>query len=128
MLGGALGLTALSALILLFCLILLLLGHYRAFVTAWRVIMAVLALSTLGALAIARGAKRGGAPMAMSAESALDLLLAALSFIVVMMGWMPAPIGNSALNSLWSAKRRNTRITTNTGLFDFNLGYVVTAP
>ncbi|TMO49240.1 NRAMP family divalent metal transporter [Pseudoalteromonas ruthenica] len=129
MLGGALGLTALSALILLFCLILLLLGHYRALDSVAKVIMAVLALSTLGALAIAL-VQSGGAPMAMSAEfQAPDLFsLAALSFIVVMMGWMPAPIEISALNSLWlQAKRRNTTITTNTGLFDFNLGYVVTA-
>lgn len=129
MLGGVLGLTALSALILLFCLILLLLGHYRALDSVAKVIMAVLALSTLGALAIAL-VQSGGAPMAMSAEfQAPDLFsLAALSFIVVMMGWMPAPIEISALNSLWlQAKRRNTTITTNTGLFDFNLGYVATA-
>src|SRR5690606_20583551 len=54
--------------------------------------------------------------------------LSALAFLVAMMGWMPVPIELSAINSLWlMSKRKLTKVTLADGLFDFNLGYWVTA-
>lgn len=54
--------------------------------------------------------------------------MAALPFIVSLMGWMPAPIEISAINSLWSAEKRKTvNISVQDGLFDFNVGYIGTA-
>ena len=44
------------------------------------------------------------------------------------MGWMPAPIEISAVNSMWVvAKRRLTKVSYEDGLFDFNVGYIGTA-
>ncbi|AMB94404.1 NRAMP family divalent metal transporter [Aerococcus sanguinicola] len=54
--------------------------------------------------------------------------LAALPFIVSLVGWMPAPIEISAINSLWSAEKRKTvDFNTEDALFDFNVGYIGTA-
>lgn len=54
--------------------------------------------------------------------------MAALPFIVSLMGWMPAPIEISAINSLWSAeKRKSVDVSIQDGLFDFNVGYIGTA-
>lgn len=44
------------------------------------------------------------------------------------MGWMPAPIEISAINSMWSAEKRKTvKMSYLDGLFDFNVGYIGTA-
>ena len=44
------------------------------------------------------------------------------------MGWMPAPIEISAINSMWVvAKRGLTKVSYEDGLFDFNVGYIGTA-
>ena len=44
------------------------------------------------------------------------------------MGWMPAPIEISALNSMWVvAKRRLNPVSFRDGIFDFNVGYIGTA-
>ena len=54
--------------------------------------------------------------------------MAALPFIVSLLGWMPAPIEISAINSLWSAeKKRPSTLTQRTLYFDFNVGYIGTA-
>lgn len=53
--------------------------------------------------------------------------MTALPFIVSLMGWMPAPIEISAINSLWSAeKRKSVNMSIQDGLFDFNVGYIGT--
>ena len=54
--------------------------------------------------------------------------LSKLAFLVALMGWMPAPIEISAINSMWVvAKRRLTKVSYEDGLFDFNVGYIGTA-
>ncbi|POY46248.1 hypothetical protein C3364_08495, partial [Avibacterium paragallinarum] len=54
--------------------------------------------------------------------------IASLAFIVALMGWMPAPIELSAINSMWVvAKRRLTKVSYKEGIFDFNVGYISTA-
>ena len=54
--------------------------------------------------------------------------MTALPFIVSLMGWMPAPIEISAINSLWTAEKGKTvDITIKDGLFDFNVGFIGTA-
>ena len=50
------------------------------------------------------------------------------SIIVSLLGWMPAPIEISAINSLWSAEKKKTvDFNTDDALFDFNVGYIGTA-
>lgn len=54
--------------------------------------------------------------------------MAALPFIVSLLGWMPAPIEISAINSLWSAEKKKTvDFSTDDALFDFNVGFIGTA-
>lgn len=54
--------------------------------------------------------------------------MAALPFIVSLLGWMPAPIEISAINSLWSAEKKKTvDFSTEDALFDFNVGFIGTA-
>ena len=53
--------------------------------------------------------------------------MTALPFIVSLMGWMPAPIEISAINSLWTAEKGKTvDISIKDGLFDFNVGFIGT--
>jgi len=54
--------------------------------------------------------------------------MTALPFIVSLMGWMPAPIEISAINSLWTAEKGKTvDISIKDGLFDLNVGFIGTA-
>ena len=53
--------------------------------------------------------------------------MTALPFIVSLMGWMPAPIEISAINSLDCRKGKTVDISIKDGLFDFNVGFIGTA-
>lgn len=63
-----------------------------------------------------------------SFESPSPWTLASLGFIVVMMGWMPAPIEISSITSLWlKSQSKKQKVTIKSALFDFNIGYITTA-
>ncbi|NMR24431.1 divalent metal cation transporter [Pseudoalteromonas sp. NEC-BIFX-2020_015] len=122
--------TLLCWLILAVCLIILLLGHFKALDNAAKAIMALLTLATVSALVIAfsNGAMNHGivAPVDYVGPSPYELAM--LGFMVALMGWMPAPIEISALSSLWLKEKQNQQTVTRTqGLFDFNVGYWLTA-
>ena len=54
--------------------------------------------------------------------------LAALGFIIALMGWMPAPIEIAAINSLWvTARQRHEPVSYRDGMFDFDVGYITSA-
>jgi Mn2+/Fe2+ NRAMP family transporter len=117
-------LTALSIGILFSCLLILMLGHYKALDNASKVIMGFLTLSTLIAfiVALSNGQVHPEPPAPISPFS-----MAMLGFMVALMGWMPAPIEISAINSLWiKAKHRHKQIDVKQTLFDFKLGYGLT--
>lgn len=116
-----LSLPLLCLLVLALCLLILLAGQYRLLDTVSKWIMVLLTLTTLAAAAIAwhKGAM---APADYVAPS--PWTLASLGFLVALMGWMPAPIEISAINSLWlQQKQRQGKISKADGLFDLNLGY-----
>ncbi|MCH8536331.1 MAG: divalent metal cation transporter, partial [Alkalimonas sp.] len=116
--------TLLCWLILACCLIILLLGHYRALDTAAKIIMVLLTITTVFAVLIAA---KNGAMAPADYQGPSPWQLAMLGFLVALMGWMPAPIEISAISSLWlKAKLRQQPISRQQGLFDFNLGYWVT--
>ncbi len=121
----ALSLTLLCWLILAACLAILLLGHYQVLDKVAKLIMVLLTLTTLTAVIFA--AQRGAmAPADFVGQSPWQLAM--LGFLVALMGWMPAPIEISAISSLWlKAKLRRQVLTRAQGLFDFNLGYWLTA-
>ncbi|MCK8120057.1 divalent metal cation transporter [Pseudoalteromonas sp. 2CM32C] len=107
------------------CLAILLLGHFKALDSVAKGIMGLLTLATVIALVIAFS----NGPMAPAdyvGPSPYELAM--LSFMVALMGWMPAPIEISALSSLWlKEKQAQQAVTKSQGLFDFNVGYWLTA-
>ncbi|QUJ70372.1 divalent metal cation transporter (plasmid) [Photobacterium sp. GJ3] len=122
---GNLPLSVLSAIVLAACLIILMAGHYKALDGLSKIIMSVLVIATISAVVIAAG-NGSAAPADYEGPSAWTL--ASFGFIVVMMGWMPAPIEISCLTSLWlKSQRKQQTVTTRSAIFDFNVGYIGTA-
>ena len=121
----AISVTLLCWLILAVCLVILLLGHFKALDNVAKAIMGLLTLATVIALGIAFS----NGPMAPAdyvGPSPYELAM--LGFMVALMGWMPAPIEISALSSLWLKEKQSQQsVTKAQGLFDFNLGYWLTA-
>lgn len=117
--------TLLCWILLCVCLAILLLGHFKALDSVAKGIMGLLTLATVIALVIAFS----NGPMAPAdyiGPSPYELAM--LSFMVALMGWMPAPIEISALSSLWlKEKQTQQAVTKSQGLFDFNVGYWLTA-
>ena len=117
--------TLLCWILLCVCLAILLLGHFKALDSVAKGIMGLLTLATVIALVIAFS----NGPMAPAdyvGPSPYELVM--LSFMVALMGWMPAPIEISALSSLWlKEKQAQQAVTKSQGLFDFNVGYWLTA-
>ena len=115
----------LSVIILIVCLVILLCGHYKALDGISKVIMLSLTIATIAAVWVAFGNEP-----AKTAEfkSPSIFSLNALGFIVIMMGWMPAPIEISSVTSLWlKSQMRLKKVTNKSALLDFNIGYFVTA-
>ncbi|WP_037585717.1 NRAMP family divalent metal transporter [Stenoxybacter acetivorans] len=124
-LPGSWSVAVLSVAVLLSVVVILLVGPYRAVDGISKLIMISLTITTVLAVAIA--ASRGAAMQADFVEPS-PWNLATLGFIVALMGWMPAPIEISAINSMWvAAKRQIDKVSYEDGLFDFNVGYIGTA-
>ena len=118
----------LSSLVIVVITGILLLGKYRLLDSLSKIIMIALTVTTVSAVVIAfmRNGMHGVAPADFVAPSPWEL--SKLAFLVALMGWMPAPIEISAINSMWVvAKRRLTKVSYQDGLFDFNVGYIGTA-
>ncbi|WP_010147153.1 NRAMP family divalent metal transporter [Serinicoccus profundi] len=118
-----LGVPVLAAALLAVTWMLLVGGHYTALDGVTKIIMAVLAVSTVAAVVMAASQGPVRQP---GFEDPSPWTLATLPFLVAVIGWMPAPIEISALNSLWvKAKANGRRLAVRDVLFDFNLGYTV---
>ncbi|RXE99053.1 divalent metal cation transporter [Pseudoalteromonas sp. PS5] len=118
------GIESLSFLLLTTCLAILLLGHYKILDITSKWVMIILTLSTVSALIIAmiNGAAH---PPPQAPISPYDLAL--LGFLVALMGWMPAPIEISAINSSWlKTKISKQTLSHQQIMLDFKVGYFVT--
>lgn len=105
-------------------LFILLAGHFEALEGVAKGIMGVLVIATLAAFC---AAVSGGEVKPDDFESPSPWTLATLGFIVVTMGWMPAPIEISSITSLWLKRQcKSQDVSPKSALFDFNLGYAVT--
>ncbi|MFS1439925.1 NRAMP family divalent metal transporter [Shewanella sp. 10N.286.48.A6] len=115
----------LAFLVLVSSLALLILGHYQLLDKLTKVIMLALTLTTLIAVTLAFN-HSAGTVATVPSESPWQW--AYVGFLVAMMGWMPAPIEVSAWNSLWLLEKQKTQtVTSKQAIFDFNLGFIVTA-
>jgi Mn2+/Fe2+ NRAMP family transporter len=124
--GDLFGAVGWSVVVMGVCVGLLLAGRYTALDGTMKLIMAVLAAATI----VAVGASvLHGAVKAPGFVTPSPWNMAALPFLIALMGWMPAPIEISVFQSLWiQAKDRasGTRTTHEEARFDFNLGYGLT--
>ncbi|MBN3493540.1 NRAMP family divalent metal transporter [Vibrio neptunius] len=117
--------TSLCLIVLVTCLTILFAGHYKALDALSKIIMAVLTIATLTAVTIAAGNPVEAVP---AFEGPSPWSIAAIGFIVVTMGWMPAPIEISSLTSMWlKSQQHHQKVTARSALFDFNVGYIGTA-
>ncbi|RTE86560.1 MULTISPECIES: NRAMP family divalent metal transporter [Gammaproteobacteria] len=116
---------SLSLFLLVVSWVLLIWGRYPALDKSAKIFMLLLALATLAAFIIAWSK---GAARVDDFVSPNPWQLASFGFLIAMMGWMPAPIEISVINSLWAKEKYTYQPEAKKyALFDFNLGYWVTA-
>lgn len=98
-------------------------GRYKALDAVTKAILVVLSLSTVVAVVMAASQGTVREPGFVDPS---PWNLATLAFLVALIGWMPAPIEVSALNSLWiRAKAQDRTVRPKDIIFDFNLGFIV---
>ena len=126
-LGTSFSPTLASAVIYAGCLLLLWVGHYKALDLAIKVVVLVLALSTLVAASLilpqADFSDLSLLPLAPSGGTVT------LAFMIALAGWMPVGIEAATLSSLWTLakdKSTNVRTSVSTARLDFNIAYVGT--
>lgn len=117
----------LAGIVLGVTLLLLLTGKYGALDGLSKIVMVSLTAATVTAVIVA-AVKSGSVPAAPEFVAPSPWNLASLGFMIALMGWMPAPIEFSAINSLWVVvKRKLDHVSYRDGLFDFNVGYIGSA-
>lgn len=116
-----------SAIILLICILVLIIGKYPLLDKLIKVIIILLSLSTIVAVFAAVG---HGQSVHSQFIKPQIWSLSGVAFLVALMGWMPSAIDISVWHSLWTIERKKeTKHTPSLkeALFDFNLGYFGTA-
>ena len=110
-----------------FCVGLLITGRYPAFDSLMKIILVVLAISTIVAFV---AALINGPQSAPGFEPPPLWNAGGIAFMIALMGWMPTPIDAAVWPSLWALERTKQtghRPSLRESLFDFNLGYIGTA-
>lgn len=119
------GVPVLAVVVMVVTLVILLAGHYKALDGVTKVIVVSLAVSTV--VAVGMAAANPSVRQAGFVDPS-PWNLATLPFLVALVGWMPAPIEVSAMNSMWvKAKQQDRRLATGDILFDFNTGFITSA-
>lgn len=123
--GFGLSISQLTTIIIVIIWAMLLIGGYKFLDSLAKWVMTALTIATVVAVVIALFKHREYAP---DFETPTPWRMAALPFIVSLMGWMPCPIEISAINSMWSVeKRKQVKMSEADAIFDFNTGYIGTA-
>jgi Mn2+/Fe2+ NRAMP family transporter len=129
LLGGfglsGLSLPLLTVAVMVGCTIFILWGHYRLLDGVAKVVILLLTVSTVAALVLAIGKGPVAAP---GFESPSPWTWGSFGFLIMFMGWMPAPLDLSAWSSLWMFSREKQTghlATVRETLIDFHLGYIV---
>ena len=118
-------LTYWSLWITLLCLGILLLGKYRLLDQFMKIIVSILAISSVAAVLMAVHKTEHS----FSFIPVIPTEAAGIAFLIAFLGWMPAPLDVSAWHSLWTIeKMRNMKgsFDSRRSLFDFNAGYAAT--
>lgn len=109
--------------ITLLCSVILVLGKYQWLDKLIKVIMVVLAISSV--LAVSVALLKNETPLSFRQvfpESS------GLLFLIAFLGWMPAPLDISIWHSIWTIEKNKTQTNSSLkeSLFDFNVGYITT--
>lgn len=109
--------------ITLLCSVILVLGKYQWLDKLIKVIMVVLAISSV--LAVSVALLKNETPLSLQQvfpESS------GLLFLIAFLGWMPAPLDISIWHSIWTIEKNKTQTNSSLkeSLFDFNVGYITT--
>jgi Mn2+/Fe2+ NRAMP family transporter len=118
--------TELSAGVLIGCLALLAIGRYRGLDLMMKIIMAVLAVSTVAAVALAAGTQPDWSALAPAANLDAVWTATGFAFVLALLGWMPIPLDVAAWHSLWTLERAEQtghRPSVRDALTDFRIGY-----
>lgn len=127
MTGGLLSVTHAHVFVIVICAATLVIGHYRFLDLSIKVLLLILSGCVIFACAIAvfyhpRGDTMVQAPSLWSWFG--------FSFLLALIGWMPAPMDASAWTSLWTterAKETKRPINFKETILDFRVGYIGTA-
>lgn len=126
--GFNLSLFTLSLIVLFVTMMILFVGRYAFLDSIMKVMIAILALTTIITVFIALGIDSQAEARGIISERELwDA--AGIAFLLALMGWMPAPIESSVWTSLWAlerSKQTNYKPTLKEALVDFHIGYVGT--
>jgi Mn2+/Fe2+ NRAMP family transporter len=126
LLGLDISLTVLSLILLVVIMGLLLVGHYRLLDGLMKAMVLVLGALTLVAVGVAAVHGPVGNPEFVHPSI---WSVGGLTFLLALMGWMPAPLDIGAWSSLWILEKHKDDATPPTmkqALLDFNLGYAAT--
>jgi Mn2+/Fe2+ NRAMP family transporter len=116
----------LSGIIMLMCLMIIVLGGYRLLREFGKTVVLVLGLSTIIAMVISI-INGPVAEQGFVGES--PWTMASFGFVIVFMGWMPAPIDVSVWPSLWMKSQEGVSrkvASMKEVMFDFHTGYIAT--
>lgn len=129
-LEGILSLKGTTIILFASCMLILLLGRYKALDRLIKVIGSVLLISTL--IAVISTLWKGPATSNFSFFDSqfFDLSSPAFPFLIALMGWMPTAVDLSAWNSLWTIERRKESgysASIKETVREFSFGYWVSA-
>ncbi len=118
-------LTLWSIVITAISLIILLFGKYRVLDHIMKIIISILAISSVIALFTAIFKTNH----VYSMTQVIPKGATEIAFLIAFLGWMPAPLDVSSWQSLWTLEKNKTSekgFGTKKALFDFNTGYITT--
>ena len=111
-----------SLIITITCYIILLLGKYQILDKMIKIIILILAITTIFSTGVASINSDEIYSFKQIFPSGSGLV-----FLVAFMGWMPAPLDISIWHSIWTLeKKKSQKITAKESIFDFNVGYLAT--
>ena len=111
-----------SLIITITCYIILLLGKYQILDKMIKIIILILAITTIFSTGVASINTNEIYSFKQIFPSGSGLV-----FLVAFMGWMPAPLDISIWHSIWTLeKKKSQKITAKESIFDFNVGYLAT--
>ena len=123
--GVSLSLTTWSIIITFISLVILLVGKYKLLDKLMKIIIVVLAISSVTAVLIAVQ----NSDSTYSFQQVFPKGSIEIGFLIAFLGWMPAPLDVSVWHSLWAVEKKKesgSNYNNKRALFDFNIGFIIT--